>query len=237
MRTELVKEHSEKSVTMEYFLETTHLDKETAAMLLKYDKDGNGRFSKDEVVSIILDLKDTQRTNESLDASKKLFKRLFIGAAVLCVLLLSGMFGLSYAVAVLTANTEVKSDGTLMSKDGTAFIATDSTANVYEMHKTDGNYCMTDEEAAVIREQALSGRNVLVQFNEFEGNHAFVEQLSASGADIDDESQRVCFKAPELGEDKYLCMMPSESCPTTYSTDSHGRRLKHKGNEWEITPN
>jgi hypothetical protein len=145
------------------------------------------------------------------------------------------MFALSYVVAVLTANTEVKSDGTLMSKGGTTFIATDSTANVYEMHNTDGNYCMTDEEAAIIKEQALSGRNVLVQFNEFDGNQAFVEHLSASGAYIDDESQRVCFQAPELGADKYLCMKPSENC-TTHSTDSHGRRLSHRGNDWEILP-
>jgi hypothetical protein len=220
---------------MEYFLETTHLDKATTSMLLKYDEDGNGHFSKDEVVSIILDLKATKMTNEALDASKKLFKRLFIGAAVLCALLLSGMFGLSYAVAVLTANTEVKSDGTLMSKGGTAFIATDSTANVYEMYNTDGNYCMTEEEAAIIKEQALSGRNVLVQFNEFDGNQAFVEHLSASGAYIDDESQSVCFPAPELGADKYLCMKPSENC-ITHSTDSHGRRLSHRGNDWEIIP-
>jgi hypothetical protein len=69
-------------------------------LLLKYDRDGNGHFSKDEVVSIILDLKETKRTNEALDASKKLFKRLFIGAVMLCLLLLSGVFGLRYAVAV-----------------------------------------------------------------------------------------------------------------------------------------
>jgi hypothetical protein len=174
------------------------------------------------VVSIVLDLKETRRTNESLDSSNKLFKRLFIGAAVLCVLLLSGMFGLSYAVAVLTANTEVKSDGTLVSKGGTAFIATDSTANFYEMHKTDGNYCMTQEEAMAIKYQVLSGRNVIVQFDEFDGNHAFVEQLTASGANIDDESQSACFKAPGLGPDKYLCMHPSEIC---IPKDSSGRRL------------
>jgi hypothetical protein len=60
---------SEKSMSMEYFLETWNLDKETASMLLKYDQDGNGHFSKNEVVSIVLDLKETKKTNESLDAS------------------------------------------------------------------------------------------------------------------------------------------------------------------------
>jgi hypothetical protein len=253
MRTELVKEPSEKSVTlgdilqsrnldketpeeqsmnsltMANFLETRKLDKETESMLLKYDEDGNGHFSKDEVVSIIHDLKETKRTNQALNASNKFFKRLFITAAVVSVLLLSLMFGLSYAVAVLTAKTEVKSDGTLVSKSGTAFIATDSSANFYEMQKTDGNYCMTQEEAMEIKDQALSGRNVIVQFNEFDGNRAFVEQLTASGADIDDESQTVCFKAPELGADKHFCMRPSDSC---IPRDSSGRRLQNYSTQW-----
>jgi hypothetical protein len=235
MRTEFVEEQSdENSVSMEFFLETRSLDKETASMLLKYDQDGNGRFSKDEVVSIILDLKETKRTNESLDSSNKLFKRLFIGTVLLCVSLLSGMCGISYAVAVLTANTKVKSDGTLMSKDGTAFIATDNTANVYHMDKSDGNYCMTEEEAMAIKSQTLSGKNVLVQFDEFDGNHAIVQQLRASGTDIDAESQTVCFKAPELGPDKYLCMSPNESCiPRDHS---HGRGLSHSGWDWEMKP-
>jgi hypothetical protein len=39
-----------------------------------------------------------------------------MAAVFFCVLLLTSMFGLSYAVAALTANTEVKSDGTLVSK-------------------------------------------------------------------------------------------------------------------------
>jgi hypothetical protein len=134
------------------------------------------------------------------------------------------MFGLSYAVAVLTANTEVKSDGTLMSKGGTAFIATDSRANIYEMIKADGNYCMTQEEAMAIKYQVLSGRNVLVQLDNFDSNHAVVEQLTASGAGIDDESQSAYFKAPGLGTDKYLCMGPSDNC---IQRDSSGRRLKN----------
>jgi hypothetical protein len=229
MRTELYED--DKSVSMELFLETRSLDKETASMLLKYDQDGNGRFSKDEVVSIILDLKETKRTNETLDASNKLFKRLFIGAVVLCISLLSGMCGISYAVAVLTANTQVKSDGTLMSKDGAAFIATDNTANVYEMQKTDGDYCMTEEEAMAIKNQVLSGRNVIVKFDEFNGNHAFMEQLRASGADIDDESQKVCFKSPGNGEDKYFCMRPSDT-GSCIPRDSSGRRLQNYSTQW-----
>jgi hypothetical protein len=215
------------------FLETRNLDKDTESLLLKYDEDGNGRFSKDEVVSIILDLKETKRTNETLDTSNRLFKRLFIGAVVLCIFLLSGMCFISYAVAVLTANTKVNSDGTLMSKDGTAFIATDNTANLYELQKTDGNYCMTEDEAMAIKNQALSGRNILVQFDEFDGNHALMEQLRATGALIDDEAQEVCFQAPELGPDKHLCMIPSDSC---IPRDSSGRRLRshHRAWTWNI---
>jgi hypothetical protein len=219
---------------MEGFLETRNLDKETASLLLKYDQDGNGRFSKDEVVSIILELKETKRTNETLGASSKLFKRLFIGAVVICVFLLSGMCFISYAVAVLTANMKVNSDGTVMSIDGTAFIATDNVANVYEMQKTDGHYCMEQDEAMAIKNQALSGRNVLVQFPEFNGAHALVEQMSASGAVIDDEEQSVCFPAPELGPDKYLCMSPNDDCiPRDHS---HGRGLSHSGWDWEMKP-
>jgi len=63
---ELVKE---KSVTMEYFLEVSHLDSATAELLKKYDRDGNGSFSKDEVVAIILDLREAMQSNEMLGAS------------------------------------------------------------------------------------------------------------------------------------------------------------------------
>jgi hypothetical protein len=40
------------------------------------------------------------------------------------------------------------------------------------MYKADGHYCKTQEEAMVIKEEALSGRNVLLHFHEFDGNHA-----------------------------------------------------------------
>jgi hypothetical protein len=145
-----------------------------------------------------------------------------------------GLSFISYAVVVLTANTTVNSDGTFMSKDGMAFIATDNMANVYEILKIDGNYCIAKYEAMVIKNQAQSGRNVLVQFEEFDGNHTLVEQLRASGALIDDESQQVCFQAPEFDPDKYLCMSPSESC---IPRDSSGRRLRgHTGWDFEIVP-
>ena len=153
--------HSQRSQTMLEFIETRKLDQETRDLLLKYDEDMNGHFSKDEVVQIITDLKDQAKTAEMPDAARLLYKRLFIGACVLCALLLAGMFGLSYAVAVLTANTNVNSKGTMTAAGNpNALIATDSSANVYHTIKHNGNYCIPPGESAVIIEQALSGRNV-----------------------------------------------------------------------------
>ena len=143
---------SQKSVTMEYFLESRNLDKETKALLLKYDEDGNGRFSKDEVVEIICDLKSAKQHNDLLEASAKFYKRLVIGACVFCILLLTGMFGLSYSVAVLTSNTFVKQDGIMSTPNGEHCIATDSKANTYKKEKNDlGRYCLSNEEAETIK--------------------------------------------------------------------------------------
>jgi hypothetical protein len=204
-RAELVKE---KSVTMEYFLETTKLDQATADLLVKYDKDGNGSFSKDEVVSIILELREAIKSNEDLGASNKLFKRLLTAAFVFCVLLLASMFGLSYAVAALTANTEVQSDGTLVSKGTTTVIATDSRADLYGINKSEAGYCLSAAQVFTIRDSILVGRQVLVENND--GEYHVVEQLTASGAVIDDEAGKYCFHTPESTTP--LCLTRSDDC-------------------------
>jgi hypothetical protein len=207
---------------MEYFLEASHLDAATADMLKNYDKDGDGSFSKQEVVAIILDLRETMRANETLGASNKLFKRLLIASFIFCVLLLTSMFSLSYAVAVITATTEVQSDGTMLSKDGASVIATASTASKYDIGRNDnGHYCIPAEEMHLIREHVFSGRNGLLELGEFTENHKLVEQLQATGADIDEASGGLCFW---VGGDELtsLCLLPTEE--DCVAVDSHGHR-------------
>jgi hypothetical protein len=204
-RSQLVKE---TSVTMEYFLETTKLDEATRDLLVKYDKDGDGSFSKDEVVAIILDLREAIKSNEDLNASSKIFKRLLVAAVVFCVLLLASMAGLSYAVAALTAITEVQSDGTLVSKGTTTAIATDSRADLYGVNKSEAGYCLSAQEAFTIRDSVLAGRQVLVEANDEETNTHVVEQLIASGAVIGDE--KFCFSTPESTTP--FCLTRSDEC-------------------------
>ena len=209
-----------RSMTMEYFIETRNLDRETAEILKQYDKDGNGSFSKDEVVTIILDLREKRRENEALKIANDLFRKVLIALCILCVLLLAGMFGLSFAVAALTANTDVTTDGTLVANDGSDnMIATDSAANVYEIPKIDDIHCMPIEEAEVLKDQVLSGRNVIVQLDDFTDGHVIVESLNPSGADVDKATGGICFPAPQLGEGKVLCLRPDFNC------DTPGRRL------------
>jgi hypothetical protein len=206
-RAELVKENS---VTMEYFLETAKLDRETADLLIKYDKNGNGSFRKDDVVAIILDLRGAIMANEDLGASNKLYKRLLLAAVVVCVLLLSSMFGLSYVVAVLTTNTQVRSDGALLAKGTTTAIATGTSASLYGINKSEAGYCLTVAEALTIRDSVLAGRQVLVQLNDEDSNTHVVEQLIPSGAVIDDEAQKYCFSTPTSTTPK--CLTRSDQC-------------------------
>ncbi len=225
-RSQFVKENS---VTMEYFLETSKLDRATADLLVKYDKDGNGSFSKDEVVAIILDLREAIKCNKDLGTSNKLFKRLFMGAVVFVVLLLTSMLGISYAVAVLTANTQVQSDGTLLAKGTTTAIATANSANIYAIKKSEAGYCLTVEEGLIIRDNILAGRQVLVETNDEESNSHVVEQLIASGAVIDDEAQRYCFHTPE--STTRMCLTQSDECTQERRRldESLGRRLQGRG--------
>jgi hypothetical protein len=88
------------------------------------------------------------------------------------------MFGLSYAVAALTANTELQSDGTLVSKGTTTAIATDSRANLYVINKSEAGYCLTAAESFTIRDSVLAGRQVLFESSDGESNTNVVEQLT-----------------------------------------------------------
>jgi hypothetical protein len=216
---ELVKE---KSVTMEYFLEVSHLDSATAELLKKYDRDGNGSFSKDEVVAIILDLREAVQSNEMLGASNKMFKRMLMVAVLFCVLLLTSMFGLSYAVAALTAKINVDSNGVMTTVDGSAIVKTDSTAFTHTPVKSDtGTYCITAAEAQAMAGKVLSGSSVLVEFEAKNGTQKEVQQLSSSTVTYNDDGS-MCFVA-ENG--RTVCMKPASEC----NSDSVRRRLQFGG--------
>eukprot|EP00934_Nitzschia_sp_Nitz4_P005662 Nitzschia sp. Nitz4//scaffold173_size47512//11771//12700//NITZ4_007154-RA/size47512-augustus-gene-0.2-mRNA-1//1//CDS//3329538790//5652//frame0 len=217
-----------KSVTMEYFLETTHLDEATADLLRQYDADGNGSFSKEEVVAIIVDLREAIKSNKMLGESNKLIKRLLLASIFFCVILLTSMFGLSYAVAAITAKTDVNSAGLMVSKDGSVVIATDSTATMHHITTNEeGAACVTTVELAQIETSTLEGRNVLIETS---GNntHTAINQVTAGGYEYDEENDRMCF-GTTLGSQ--VCFEVSDSCVT--SEERHRRRLEEVDAECE----
>ena len=203
---------------MEYFLEVSHLDTATAELLKKYDSDGNGSFSKDEVVAIILDLREAMQSNEMLGASNKMFKRMLMVAVIFCVLLLTSMFGLSYAVAALTAKINVDSNGVMTTVDGSTIVKTDSTAFTHTPIKSDSGdvYCLTMAEADAMVAKVVSGSNVLVAFEAFNGTQKQVEQLSSSTVTYNEDGS-VCFNS---GTSQEICVRPS-----TGACESVRRRL------------
>lgn len=213
---ELVKE---KSVTMEYFLESSHLDAATAEMLKKYDRDGNGSFSKDEVVAIILDLREAMQSNEMLGASNKFFKRMLIGVSIFSLLMLTSIFGLTYAVAALTAKLDVNSNGVMTSADGKTIVATNANSIkvIPVKDENSGAFCISSTERDNLIAQATSGKtNVLMEFAGFNETHTRTQQLNGGAMDTDGET--TCFFN---AQGQQVCMEPSDEC----SGVSGGRRL------------
>jgi hypothetical protein len=223
---ELVKE---KSVTMEYFLETSHLDAATAEMLKKYDRDGNGSFSKDEVVAIILDLREAMQSNEMLGQSNKLFKRLLMAAILFCILLLTSMFGLSYAVAALTAKMDVNSAGLLTTIDGKSVVATDSTAQVFVFERDEefSTNCISSTEAHALFQRVASGRNTVLRVDGVNDTHTLYEPVTGSSMDVDLNNgvETTCFIQ---ADGRRVCVGPTPLC---YGFTS--RRLKRKLLDYE----
>jgi hypothetical protein len=200
------------SITMNYFLETCELGDSSTRMLKDYNKTGTGVFSKAEVVAIITDLRKELRQQEELKATYILYRRLLISAVVLSLFLLFSMFGLSYAVAALTANTEVRGD-TLMAKGRETIIATNTRATTFVMGDKVANatYCLTEAEAVAIQEQVFSGRNVIVEFKDVDDSSTspFL-QLGASGSDYTDEPGRACYFSVQTG--KKYCVTDDALC-------------------------
>lgn len=201
----------EKSVTMEYFLETSHLDSATAEMLKKYDRDGDGSFSKDEVVAIILDLREAMQSNEMLGQSNKLFKRLLVAALCFCVLLLTAMFGLSYAVAALTAKTDISGTGVMTTIDGKSVVATDSTAQmfVFERDEEMGVNCISQGDAEAVVDRVTNGRSVMLKIDKVNMTHTIYEHVSPSGLDVDAAKNSACFTQTD---GRRICIEPVTEC-------------------------
>lgn len=197
---------------MEYFLEVSHLDAATADLLKKYDRDGNGSFSKDEVVAIILDLREAMQSNEMLGASNKMFKRMLIVAVTFCILLLTSIFGLSYAVAALTAKTDVTSDGVMTTIDGSKVVKTDSTAFTFQPEKIEsGEFCLSSMDGSDIMSKVLSGSNVMMTLQGINGTRTRVERLSSSNIEMDEDGS-VCFGD---ANGQQVCMTASPECTST----------------------
>lgn len=212
---ELVKE---KSVTMEYFLESSHLDNATADMLKKYDRDGNGSFSKDEVVAIILDLREAMQSNEMLGASNKMLRKIVVAVSFFSLIMLASIFGLTYGVVALTAKLDVDSTGVMTTTDGKTHVATDSTGYKITPAKNPetGAFCITPEEGSALYEQAISGKtNVIVEFddviNDVNGTQTMVEQINGGVVKVDQDTGVICFTNANGRE---ICMQKTDECLT-----------------------
>ena len=59
---------------------------EAIKLVQKYDADGDGYFSKDEVVRIVRDLRSTSTANAALEASNALYKKIIWALAFFCFL-------------------------------------------------------------------------------------------------------------------------------------------------------
>jgi len=191
-------------------------------LLRKYDRDGDGSFSKEEVVAIILDLREAMASNEMLGASNKLFRRMLIGVSAFAILLLTSMFGLSYAVAALTAKLDVNSDGTMTTADGKTVVATDTSS--YKVVATKGSedvFCFTNAEKEDLLSQATSGRtNVMVEFNGVNGTQTVLQQLN--GGQVFSDEDTVCFVN---SQGTRVCLERNENC-----ISEPGRRLQAASN-------
>jgi len=115
------------------------------------------------------------------------------------------MFGLSYAVAALTAKINVDSNGVMTTVDGTAIVKTDSTAFSYQAAKVNGDvHCLTGSEREAILNQLMSGSSVLLERDDLNGTQKQVEKLSSSTIQYQQDGS-VCFVSSNGSS---VCMIP-----------------------------
>jgi hypothetical protein len=196
------------TTTMSDFFKVNRLDDSVKDLFLEYDKDGDGAFSKDEVMNIVTDLKKEFHKNETLMMSNLLLKKMLIGGVIFFFLLVGSIFGLSFAVASLTRETTVdSSSGALYNKDGTKVVATDSRAELHLVISYDFGDCISPSSIELMKRQVQEGKNVIVETTTIDGSSHKLEVLSPSGATFDEETGKACFPMPERPGTMY-CIIP-----------------------------
>jgi hypothetical protein len=215
-----------QTTTMSDFFRTNDLDKATQDLLIKYDEDGNGMFSKAEVTAIIADLQEQFRKNEELVLSNTMLKRMLIAAIIFFFLLVGSIFGLSFAVASMTKDTSIN-NGALYTKDGTTVIATDSRADIFQAEAFDFGSCMSATEVESLKTKVVEGKNVMIQTNHEDGNTQ-LGLLSPVGATFNNASGVACFPDPN-GSSNKICIYPdSDKCQEPETRRRLNERREHR---------
>jgi hypothetical protein len=197
---------SRDTICLSDFFVLNDVDKSTQDMFVEYDKSGDGTFSKTEVMNIIVDLKKQFQANADLAASNRMMKLMLMGAVIFFFLLVGALFGVSIAVASLTKETTV-ANGLLYNKDGSAVVATDSHAEVYQVESFDFGDCISVVDIETIKSHIQEGKNVLLQKNADDGANHELKVISASGATFNDETGVACFPYPQ-NNTQVLCLLP-----------------------------
>jgi len=197
--------------SLEYFLETAHLDSATGELLKKYDRDGDGSFSKEEVVEIILDLRKEMDQNVLLGQTNKLLRKLIIATVIFCLVLMSSIFGLAYAVAKLTAKLDVDAvTGVMTTLDGSRVVATDSVAYKVstKKHEATGSQCISMEELDDMLGRVTSGNIVHLEIKGTgtNGTQTIVEKLTGS---VEYGEDSFCFITTSGMQ---MCAEPNDDC-------------------------
>lgn len=220
-------------------MEQRRLDSATRAMLLKYDEDGNGIFSKEEVSKIVIDLHRTMQQNVKLDNENKLFRKCVWGMLFFSIVLLSSLFALSFAAAKLAQQTMVDSNGVmLVNNGGHTVVATDSSASRFELNSTivsddQSAYCIGEDFADMLKGKVLNGNSVLLQFNGDQSSRSAVEKIEAGGMTLDTTANKLCFSLTNsVTNSSKLCIQESETC-----MEAHRRKLgKDDDDDFQLVP-
>lgn len=200
-----------QSEDMNHYFKRKNVPQSTRDLMVKYDEDGNGVFSKDEVLQIINELRDQANTTAVLEVRNALYKRLLLLMIIMLVLMLLGVFGLTFAVAILTSKLDVGSDGTLIAINTGQNIATDARAELHIISFFGGaGFCATAEESRMIQDEVFSGKNVILEYQKDEDSAKQVVQFVASGSNITNAAAgEGCYQTPQGIE---ICVEKSALC-------------------------
>ena len=214
------------TMPMEFFIESRNLDQVTAQILKSYDKSNDGHFSKEEVISIVLDLKQQCSVHDDLVKYNKLYKRVLCLAILFAVFILNATLLLSLVVANLTIKMDVVEDGTMVvagSSDNQA-VSTDSRADIHDLVQNEyGVMCTTLDEALLMKLEVEVGRNVVILSTDTATDAQQLTQISGRGTEWYSNGD-FCFIPPGNGNHK-LCFQEHVSCN---SSNTAGRRLSNE---------